>query len=235
MIVAIHQPNFMPWFGFFHKIAKADLWIVLDHVNNNPKDAAFLGRRVKILLQGKPAWLSMPLIKPKGTGGFGIPINQMEFNLKEKRTWEKGHKTLQMAYENSPYFEILKSLVEDFFHSDEPLMMSRNMRFIEDVMSLMRIKREIVYSSSLAPEGTATEMLIGLLKKVGAKSYLCGMGSSGYLDDSLFASAGIELIYDDFVHPVYAQYRCDTFVPGLSIIDSLAMVGEVQVGEWLTE
>ena len=71
----------MPWFGFFNKIAKADDWILLDHVENNPRDTAFWPRRVPILVNGQPTWLSIPLFRPKEPGVIGMPIKDMTINI----------------------------------------------------------------------------------------------------------------------------------------------------------
>ena len=88
MIITIHQPDFMPWYGFFNKISKVDTWVVLDHVHNNPRKA-FWGRRVQILSNGKPLWLSIPLEKPPQEGQLGMPLNIMKINLQEKKNISK--------------------------------------------------------------------------------------------------------------------------------------------------
>jgi hypothetical protein len=233
MRATIHQPDFMPWFGFFNKIAKADLWIVLDHVTNNPRDAAFWGRRVRILVNGQPTWLSITLNKPKETGVIGIPICDMTINLSDCRIMEKCLKTVQMAYARTPYFAQHWHLVEAYFLDKDASLSKRNMQFIESVMQILSITTPTIRSSSLGVTTKSNQLLIDLLAKVGADTYLCGGGAQGYQQDDLFKENGIRLEYNLFQHPVYAQRKATPFVPGLSILDALFYAGRDAVATWI--
>lgn len=234
MKATIHQPDFLPWLGLFNKIAKADCWIVLDHVENNPRDAAFWGRRVKILVNGKATWLSVPLDKPESHSTIGVPINEMAINTSISKNTANALKTIQMAYAGAPFFSRYFHLVDTYFSEPDPNLMRRNMCFIEDVMRLLGIRTRIIRSSSLDIHTHSTQLLVDLLKKAGADAYLCGGGAQGYQQDHLFAQQGITLEYNDFVHPTYRQIRAPVFVPGLSILDALFSVGEEAVASWVT-
>lgn len=233
MKATIHQPDFMPWLGFFNKIAKADCWIVLDHVENNPRDAAFWGRRVRMLVGGQPFWLSLPLNKPGRPHVIGMPIKDMTINTALTGSLCKGLKTVRMAYAKAPHFERYIHLAEAYFIDSDDNLMRRNMRFIEEVMRILRIETEIVYSSSMDARSASTQLLVDLLKEKGASTYICGGGAGGYQEDDLFASNAIALQYNEFKHPIYAQMHAPEFVPGLSILDALFSVGEEAVSEWV--
>ncbi len=219
MLVTIHQPDFMPWFGFFNKISKADLWVVLDHVINNPRDATYL-RRVKIIVNGHPHWLSIPLKKPIEKGVLGIPINQMTFNNQCGRM-ANCLETVRRAYKKSYNYEKYKSLTEDYFLSNQSLLMVRNMDFIIKVFEILSIKTKIVYSSSLNICGSRNQLLLNILKEVGAKKYLCGTGAYGYQDDNLFHEEGIQVEYNSFEFPKYKHLLTQQQYQGVSILDSL--------------
>ncbi len=223
----------MPWLGFFNKIAKADTWIILDHVKNNPRDAGFWGRRVRILVNGQPTWLSIPLKRPAQAGVIGIPIHDMIINLSDRKVMEKRLKTVQIAYVRAPYFSIHSQLVESYFLDEDPSLMNRNLRFIESVFEVLNIKTRTIFSSSLDISTKSTQLLVDLLTKVGADTYLCGGGAQGYQQDDLFASQGIALEYNRFEHPAYRQLRASAFVPGLSIIDALFSVPADQLAQWV--
>ena len=60
MLVAIHQPNFLPWLGYFDKIARADRFVILDSVPLQLTGGNYTNR-VKMIVSGKPAWITMPL------------------------------------------------------------------------------------------------------------------------------------------------------------------------------
>src|ERR1019366_7398426 len=82
-LIAIHQPDFMPWLGFFKKVSKSDVLVILDHTKNNPRDSAFWCRRVKVCINGKGHWLSVSLKKPENNQ-ISIPINEMTISNTEK-------------------------------------------------------------------------------------------------------------------------------------------------------
>jgi len=229
----IHQPDFLPWLGLFNKIARADCWIVLDHVENNPRDAAFWGRRVKIAINAQASWLSITLSKPATPGVIGVPIRDMTVSAADDRAMQKCLRTLQMAYAGTPYFADYFPLAEAYFSDPDLNLMRRNMRFIERVMALLGVRTRILYSSELGIQTKATQLLVDLLKQVGASTYLCGGGAGGYQQDDLFAQAGIALEYNNFTHPVYPQPRTSEFIPGLSILDALFCAGEQSVARWV--
>lgn len=221
MIVTIHQPDFMPWFGFFNKIAKSDLWILLDHVENNPRDARFWGRRVKILVNGTPTWLSIPLKKPAERGQVGMPINHMQINTELEKSLYKSFKTVQQAYAGSPFYKQYSYLVEEYFFDDDSFLLNRNLNFIRKVIEILNIDTTFVRSSSFGLNSSKNELLIDLIRAVGGNIYLCGQGSTGYQDDLKFHGAGIEIKYNEFEHPSYPQKNVSECVHGLSIIDIL--------------
>jgi hypothetical protein len=234
VIVTIHQPDFMPWLGFFNKIAKADLWIVLDHVENNPRDAAFWCRRVRVLANGIPTWVSVPLRKPDKSGVVGVPINQMRLQRNLVRNMKKCRETIFQAYAKSPHYHDISLLVDHYFAREDDSLITCNMTFIEAIMRLLSIRTTIVYSSSLDPQGASNDLLVDLLQKVGARSYLCGNGADGYQIDSFFTSKALEVERNNFIHPTYEQGPLRTFVPGLSVIDAIAWASVDCVSHWVS-
>ena len=210
----------MPWYGFFNKISKVDTWIVLDHVENNPRKA-FWGRRVQILSNGNPFWLSIPLEKPKKQGQLGLPINLMEINLQENRNLEKSLKTIEQSYSKSINFDKYSFLLKDYFLTKEPNLVKRNMRFILDVMDILSICPKVIYSSSMNIKSSSTQLLVDILKEKEATEYLCGQGADGYQDLELFKLNDIQLTFNQFDHPTYKQLNTKDFFQGLSILDLL--------------
>ena len=236
MIATIHQPDFFPWFGFFRKVARSDVWIVLDHVTNNPRDAAFWGRRVRILVNGQPHWLSLTLGRPPEPGQVSMPIHEMIVVPNPTTAPAKLLRTLREAYARAPYFREHEWLVVEHLNDPDDNLMRRNMRFIERVLALLGASPRIVYSSALGPPTSSkTALLVDLLAVVGADTYLCGLGASGYQDESLFAETGIRLKYNRFSHPVYRQVGAGEFVEGLSILDALFNVPVAELASLVTQ
>lgn len=234
MKITIHQPDLMPWLGFFAKINKADIWVVLDHTQNNPRDAAFWGRRVKMLLNGKPQWLSLPLEKPDNNV-VGVAISEMKFSQADPSIFPKALKTIESSYKKAPFFKEVFPLAELYFQQHEVFMAKRNMGFIKHVMDLLDINTDIVYSSDLQCEASSTALLVEIITKLKGTTYLCGDGANGYQEDELFAQADINLEYNNFQHPVYSQFNSTEFIPGLSIMDALMNIGPAETKKLITQ
>jgi hypothetical protein len=229
----IHQPDFLPWPGLFNKISHCETWIVLDHVENNPRDAAFWGRRVRIFASGEARWLSIPLAKPVERGRIGVPIREMLISDSDPQTMGKCLASVRAAYQSAAHFAEFFPLVEQYFTDSDPNLMKRNMRFIESVLTLLGIRTRLVYSSSLGISTRSTQLLVDLLRAVGASTYRCGGGAGGYQQDELFSAAGITLEYNSYQQIPYPQPLAPQFVPGLSIIDALFNAGSDMVRGWM--
>jgi hypothetical protein len=234
VIVAIHQPDFLPWGGFFAKMIKSDIFVILDHTENNPRSADFWGRRVRIAVNDNAYWLSVPLIKPAGR--IGIPVKTIEIGQDEvaKHAMLKSLTTFRQNYGRTPYYATYSGLVEDYFASSEPLLAARNLRFILAVKEILEIKAAIVNSSSLGCVGKSNNLLVQILKATGGDTYLSGDGAVGYMEHQAFANEGIQVAYNNFAPPFYLQCNTRKFIPGLSIIDMLMNIGARETARLLS-
>lgn len=228
-IVTIHQPDFLPWLGFFNKISKSNTFIVLDHVENNPRDSNFWGRRVKIISNKKPYWLAIPLMKHQGI--MGVPINQMEVNLSDKSFIKKKIKTINQNYLKTPYFEEIMPIINKYFTFESSKLITNNMKFIQTIFDLLKIQLKIVYSSTLNCEMNSTELLVELVKKVNGTKYIAGMGAKDYQNDKLFIENSIKTRYNEFIPIEYKQVNTESFIAGLSVIDALMNIGPEKTRE----
>ena len=219
-IVAIHQPNFFPWLGFFDKIARCDTFILMDNAQFPKKGGTWINR-VKLLIGGKEAWATAPV--DRNYHGV-LPICEMKIN-KHSPWRNRLLKTVELNYKKTPFFgetfSVLKSLVENGTDS----LLEYNVSAIKAIMRRLDLDTgKVVLGSSLRTEGNATELLISMVKSVGGAGYMCGGGAS-YQIDTKFMEAGLELIYQRFEHPRYPQIISAKFISGLSIIDSLMNCG----------
>lgn len=230
-LVTIHQPDFMPWLGLFDKINKAQELIILDHVTNNPKAPEFWCRRVKMLIGGNNHWMSVSL--KKDDNNLFIPINSMQLNMDEKSV-KKFIQSVELNYKKAAFFKEVFYLIENYFFIASTNLSERNSWFIKEVMKRLNIKTEVYFSADLSPQFSSNDMLIDLLKKRQATSYLCGAGAGSYQIDGLYTNQNIGVIYNQFQHPTYQQFNTKEFVKGLSIIDALMNLGFVETSKLLT-
>lgn len=233
MLVGIHQPDFLPWIGFFNKYRRSDVFVILDHTENNPRDSNFWGRRVKVIANGQPHWLSVPLTKPSGK--VGQPISEMTLNLNDRKFLKKNLSTLSQSYSKAPYFNDIFPLIESYFNHMSDKLLDRNMSFILEVGNQLNFDSKIVYSSDLDCKMSSNDLLIEIIKKVDGTDYLSGTGAGGYMNDDLFAKNNIGLKFNEFPFVEYNQINTKEFVKGLSLIDALMNLGFQGVSELFVE
>lgn len=220
-VVAIHQPSFFPWLGFFNKIIRSDIFVILDDVQY-PKKGGYWANRVKIIIGGKDQWLTMPVVRAYS----GVrKINEMLIDNSEK--WnQKALKTIEINYHRAPFFNEIFPVINNLLNEIPDNLCQFNMKVIQTFCSLLELGTDhFVLSSSIEKNGKGTDLLISIIKALGKKNYMCGGGASKYQEDEKFKKNGIKLIYQDFKHPVYRQFNTTNFIPGLSIIDALMNCG----------
>jgi len=214
-IVVIHQPDFVPYLGFFHRFLQADFYIALDHVQYVNGSSRAWTHRDKIKTEQGAKWLTISVKKaPRDT-----PINQIELSTDIDWRQDNLH-LLEQNYRNAPFYCELMPMIERLYAQTFHLLRDFNMASIEMLMDMLNVRIPWEWSSSLEPAGTKNELLVDLLKKVSATQYLSGVGARDYFQPEPFASAGIEVIWQSFTHPVYTQ-QFGEFVPYLSALDVL--------------
>jgi len=220
-VVAIHQPNFFPWLGYFDKIARCDTFVILDDVQNQKK-AGTWSNRVKLLISGEARWVTAPIVR--NYSGYR-KIKDMEFC--SNNPWRtKILKSIEMNYKKTSFFSETFSLLEPLIFNPENNIAKYNSKVILNICKKIGIDiNKMFWSSKLPHEGKSNELLVSLTKAVGGDAYMCGGGADGYQDDSVFAEAGMRLKYQDFKHPQYPQAGSSEFIAGLSIIDALMNLG----------
>jgi hypothetical protein len=200
--VAIHQPNFFPWLGYFDKLARADTFVLLDTVEFSKGSRT---NRVEVLVGGRPHWITAPVQR----AGIGGPIRDVLID--DGRDWRaKLTKTLRQSYPRAAALP----LVEELVAQPEQRLAAYNEHAIRRLAAQLGIGTRIVRASELGVAGRATGLLIDIVRAVGGAAYLAGGGAGGYQQDERFAESGIELIAQDFDAP-----------HGLSIIHSLLSAG----------
>lgn len=208
-IVAIHQPNFLPWLGFFDKMAKADVFIILDNVQYE-KNAMINRNKIKTS-QGEK-WLTVPV-------KVHLPQEINTVMADESQNWRTTHlKTLLANYKKSKNFDFIYHLIEKNYFENNTNLTQFNLEFIKLFGELLKIKTEIVLASDLKVEGRKNELLINLINKVDGTNYLSGQGAKDYLIEEIFNQAEIKINWQKFKSPIYPQLFGE-FIPNLSVLD----------------
>jgi hypothetical protein len=221
-VVAIHQPNFLPWLGWFDKLARADVFVLLDHVQFPRTSRGTYVNRVKLLVGGKDAWVTAPIAR---AGGSVQRID--EVRLDDAQAWrDKLLRTVEHSYRRAPAYDDVFPLVREILERPTDRLADLNEHGVRTIARGLGLdESKFVRSSTLGTSAHATDLLIELTKAVGGTAYLAGnLAGSTYQEDEKFERAGIELRYQRFEQPEYPQ-QVEQFVPGLSAIDALLNVG----------
>lgn len=164
-------------------------------------------------------WITVPVIH-----NFGQKIIDVKIN--NRVNWRRKHMNALIAnYSKAPYFKKYRDFFEETYQKEWEYLCDINIHFILFIAKELEIEVPIIRSSTLGVTSTRTQRLIDICKKVGADTYLSGIGGYYYLDFSLFEQKGIKLIFQDFKHPVYPQLYGE-FIPNLSVVDALFNCGK---------
>lgn len=215
MLVAIHQPNYLPWCGYFAKLAAADCFVVLDDVPL-PRGRSYVSR-TQILGMGQAQWLSIPLQRAPSSS-----IGHVQF---ADSRWPTRHaRTLRERYGRTPFASAVLPPILALYDDAGVNLATFNLRLLRAVAALLGIETRLVLASQLGRPGYGSQHLADLVAAVGGTAYLSGPSGKKYLDESLFTRMGIPIYYGAYMTRPYPQ-RQPPFVPGLSILDALCHIG----------
>lgn len=215
--IAIHQPNYLPWLGYFHKIQIADEFVILDDVDYQSGNASSITNRTRIKTSNGGVLLTVPVLKNHESRH----INQIRID--NQQPWAKKHlKTLQMAYAKSAHFDEIYVLLEAILSQKFEFLALLNETLIREICNYLEIGTPLRLSSSLdtIEVSEKNERIIEICEKLGATVYFSGNGAREYNDEALYVSHGLKLDYTQFSAPVYPQLYGE-FLGGLSIVDAL--------------
>lgn len=215
MILCIHQPEHLPYLGFFYKVAQADLFMILDDADFEKDNVQ---NRNKIRTAQGWQWLTVPVKFEVGTKINQVKIDERAHGLK------KWIRTLDVNYQRAKYYKdhrpFFMSLLDRGFIGISEL----NTTIIEYLIAILVKPLEIIKSSDYNVTTFSTQRVVDLCRAVDADVFISGPGAKVYLEAEQFCSAGIELKFTDFKHPVYKQVY-DPFIPYMSAIDLLFNYG----------
>jgi hypothetical protein len=225
MIVSAHQPLFLPWLGFFDKVRRADVFVLVDHVQFEKQD---FQNRNRIQTRAGVRWLVVPVRHQ--SRDERICDKEIDDKPDGRTTWgERLASTLRHAYARTPFAKRYLPFLEDALTRPWRLLVDLDIHLIRYFLHELEIETPVVRSTTLeGVGGSRTEMILSVCQAVGADVYLSGNGGSReYLDVELLERNHIEVEWQAFRHPVYVQAGGgrDTFVPHLSVVDLLFNCG----------
>tara|TARA_B100000989_G_scaffold280583_1_gene244120 strand:+ start:5699 stop:6394 length:696 start_codon:yes stop_codon:yes gene_type:complete len=218
MVLSILQPSFIPWIGYFDIIRKSDLVIFLDHVQFNKRSWQ---QRNCIKTSEGSIFLTVPVLTK---GKFNQRINEVKID-KSKDFINNHLKSIYQNYCKSKYFERYFDKIKNIYEKQENLLINLNMSFILMIMKeIFNNKLKFELSSKLNLKSKKSNLILDICKYYKTKKYLSAKGSENYLIKNDFKKENIDLVFNEFSHPLYNQLN-GKFIENLSIIDLLLNCG----------
>lgn len=216
MRVAVLQPSYLPWLGYFDQIASVDAFVFYDDVQFD-RNGWRNRNRIRIKNAQGWAWLTIPVLV------HGFP-KITDVRIDTRTPWQHKHATtLKNAYARAAHRTNLDAL-EPLFFSTSTSLAEVTIESVRILMHLLGIDTPLYRSSELGIEGDRNTRLLRICKHFGAQEYLSGSAAAAYLDVDAFARAGIRVLWQSYEHPVYPQVH-EPFISHLSAIDALLSVG----------
>ncbi|MBI2170540.1 MAG: WbqC family protein [Chloroflexi bacterium] len=227
MLLALHQPNYLPYFGNFHKMAHVDVFVFFDNVPIGGGQSWVSRNRIN--LEGREVWLTVPIFKK---GRFGQLINDVE--IKWNTPWVRKHLgTIQLAYRRSPYLEEVLAVLQRAFDLRPSHLADLNITLSRTLADMLGIRCQFARASErVEVDSRGTLMIREVCQAFGCTTYFAGGANPNFHQEEV-EKAGIRVQFQHFEHPVYDSLS-GRFMPNLSILDAILSVGLEQVSKWLS-
>ncbi|MFQ5901259.1 MAG: WbqC family protein [Thermodesulfobacteriota bacterium] len=217
MIIAIHQPQFMPWLGYFDKIDLADAFVYLDNVQFKKNEYQ---NRNRIKTSQGWQWLTVPVT-------YRYPEKICEVKIDNKANWKKKHlMSIKTNYKKTPYFDLYFQEIVGLYSKNYEYLSDFNIASVEMISRLLGLDKKTHKASGIKGlREEPTLRLVDICKSLCGDTYLSGRDGKEYMDISAFTREGIEVVFQEFNHPIYPQLYGD-FNPFMSSIDMLFNCGK---------
>ena len=217
MKVTIHQPNYLPYPGLFHKLILSDMFVILDNVQFQ---FDITNRNKIISKDGSWERITVPVKKNQTHKKI------MDVEINNEISWsDNTFQKLNDSYASSNFFNQYEDYFKNLYKKKWTLLYELNFEILKKMIEFLGIKIEIVKESELDIKGESTERLINICETLDAKTYVSGIGGKNYLDEKLFKKKNIQLEYQNYQFMPYIQNYSKDFVPNLSAIDLLFNLG----------
>lgn len=210
--IAIIQPSYLPWLGFFEQLYRSDVFVIYDDVQYD-----------------KHGWRNRNRIKTaQGIQWFTVPVclEHSKMLIKDvkidcRQNWGKKHlRTIEQNYSKAQHFHEYYHKMEKIINHGWVYLIELNMALIYWLAEELDIKRKIIFSSALNIHGDRIQRLIDICKRLGGNRFYEGNAGRNYINKEDFERQGIEVEFQNYIPAKYKQLHGE-FVSHLSAIDLL--------------
>lgn len=219
MIISIHQPSYLPWLGYFEKMALSELFVILDTVQFEKNS---FDNRNKIRTSKDWCWLTVPV---KTKGKFQ-EMNWQNLEIQNQINWRRKHfSSIKANYGRSPFWSNYAEELECIYDKHYERLLDINLAFVHFFRRHLGITTPLVFASDMQLVETKSNLVLEILVKLKATAYYSGALGRDYLELETFSKNGIDVEFQNYWHPEYEQ-RFPGFVPYMSTLDLLLSKGD---------
>ncbi len=219
MKIAIAQPTYLPWLGYFDLMDQVDTFVILDTVQFEKQSWQ---QRNRIKTPTGLQWLTVPVVF---RGRLTQKINEVE--IREADFWRNHLRAIELNYARAPFFRTYFDPLSEILTNTGQNLVQLNVRIIEWITGLLRISTNLVLASTLCQMGKRTELLANICLTLGGSDYLSPLGSAEYLlpELEIMSNVNIRTSFHHYEHPCYKQ-QFAPFCPFAAVIDLLFNEGD---------
>lgn len=218
MRVTVHQPEFIPWLGFFHKASLADVLVLLDDAQFTKN---YFHNRNRVRTKDGWSWITAPVEK----SALDTPMNAVRIAETNNPRWrDKIESAVRLSYGKAPFFDAAFDQLGALFESSGPLLVSLNIPIVEWLLEAFGLHPQVLRSSDMGIASTASQRILDICERAGGSTYISGVSGVDYLDLASFQEAGIAIEQQNFHHPIYPQLH-PGFAPQISAVEALFLFG----------
>lgn len=216
MFISIHQPEHLPWPGFFNKIKTVNEFVILDDVEYS---RGYYHNRNKILNNTNYGeWVTIPLIKSSNQD----KINQKKIQVNNVKKINSYKNKIYDEYKNTKYFKLYEKEFFSIYEKNYEFLIDLNLQLIYFFLDKLEINTKITKSSTLNITEKKSDLILEICKKMRATKYLSGLSGKNYLNLKSFDRENIKVIFQNYEYP---QFDENFKYPNLSTIDILFRLG----------
>ena len=213
MRVAIMQPYFLPYIGYYQLIGAVDVFVVYDNIKYTKK--GWINRN-RMLINGADEYFTLPL--KKGSDYLDIKDRYLALEYRPENILAK----ISAAYRKAPYFKTTYNVLEEILRCSDRNLFGYIYESIKSMCAYLDLKTKIVVSSEVDAmhDLRGAERVLSICHSLGADTYINAIGGIELYDKVHFSTTGINLQFIKTDNIIYEQLG-HAFVPWLSIIDVL--------------
>lgn len=215
MVLTIHQPEHLPWLGFFNKISKTEIFVILDNVQFRKN---YFQNRNRIMGSNGVQFINVPT-KTKGHMNNNLAHTEISIEGSNAKWKEKYLRTIQISYRKYPFYQEVFPIIEEAIAIETSYLCDINIAIIKGFAKKLDIHPQYIRASEMKLKGSKSDLILDICKELKANVYISGPSGRDYLNIQSFTDANIVVKYNDYNHPIYPQRKVKEFTPNLAALD----------------